>query len=107
MVYGAESGQAGLKKATALKPDIILLAICILDMSGLEVIEALSADSVTQRIPVIGIIDGDLSHIESETLKRNRNLISLEKKPIDLTKLLEMVEIGPTTRIEPEGWEGA
>ena len=52
-VETAEDGLKGLEKAKTVNPDIILLDIMMPNMSGLQVLDALKAEAVTQAIPVI------------------------------------------------------
>ena len=47
----AENSSTGLQKTAELKPDIILLDMCLPDMSGLEVLDALCGDPATRNIP--------------------------------------------------------
>ncbi|MCL2694330.1 MAG: response regulator [Oscillospiraceae bacterium] len=63
-VYPAKSGEAALKKAADVCPDLILLDIILPDMNGFEVLEKLKSDELTAQIPVI-IITG-LSNVEDE-----------------------------------------
>jgi diguanylate cyclase (GGDEF)-like protein len=54
-VYPAKSGEAALKKAAEIQPDLILLDIIMPDISGYEVLNRLKSDSSTAHIPVIFI----------------------------------------------------
>lgn len=49
----ATSGQEGLVKAVVDKPDAILLDVMMPDMDGLEVLQQLQANPLTQSIPVV------------------------------------------------------
>jgi len=53
--HGAGTGQEGIEKAKALKPDIILLDLILPDMDGLDVARRLRADEETERTPIIAI----------------------------------------------------
>lgn len=91
-VETAENGGEGLKKAAQLRPDIILLDMCMPDMNGLEVMEALCAGADTRDIPVIMITGSSLSDAEQDSLTTKRNFMLLEQKPANFTKLLEKIE---------------
>ena len=52
-VSTASSGLDGLAKAEAEQPDAILLDVMMPDMDGLETLQKLRANTVTQQIPVV------------------------------------------------------
>ncbi|OGZ04896.1 MAG: hypothetical protein A3C93_03800 [Candidatus Lloydbacteria bacterium RIFCSPHIGHO2_02_FULL_54_17] len=52
-VVTATTGNEGLAKAKAERPDIILLDVMLPDIGGFEVLEQLKADPATKPIPVI------------------------------------------------------
>jgi diguanylate cyclase (GGDEF)-like protein len=61
-VYTAKDGAAGVRKATELVPDLILLDIIMPDISGYEVLAMLKKQEATRMIPVIfitGLTSGD------------------------------------------------
>ena len=92
IVEAAENGRDGLKKAAALKPDVILLDLLMPGMNGLEVMEALCAGEATRDIPVIMLTGARLSDSERECLEAKRNFRLLEQKPADFRELLKKVE---------------
>lgn len=102
MVEVAKDGREGLKKAAELKPDIILLDMRMPDMSGVEVMEALCANSATRDIPVIIITGASLNDTEQNSLSHKRNFVSLEQKPADLNKVLRTIEATLHGMITPE-----
>ncbi|MCL1823983.1 MAG: diguanylate cyclase [Oscillospiraceae bacterium] len=63
-VYPAKSGEAALKRAADIIPDLILLDIIMPDMNGFEVLVQLKNDELTEHIPVIFITG--LSNAEDE-----------------------------------------
>ena len=52
-VISAESGEEGLRQATAKRPDLIVLDAMMPELDGLEVLHRLKQDAVTASIPVI------------------------------------------------------
>ncbi len=52
-VVEAANGKECIEKASVMSPDVILLDIMMPEMSGAEVLEALSSDPATKDIPVI------------------------------------------------------
>ena len=52
-VATATTGAAGIEKARALKPDVIVIDIGLPDMDGWEVIDTLAEDEGTRNIPVV------------------------------------------------------
>jgi len=49
----ANDGEAGLKQAGVLKPDLMLLDIMLPKLNGFEVLKSVKKDPATQAIPVI------------------------------------------------------
>ena len=49
----ATDGQAGVEKAMALKPDLILLDVLLPKMNGFDVLRALKAETAFQHTPII------------------------------------------------------
>ncbi|WP_088330011.1 diguanylate cyclase [Lacimicrobium sp. SS2-24] len=61
----AKNAQQGIRKATELKPDLILLDVVMPGMDGFEVMTMLQRDPATSDIPVIFITAlGDIQHEE-------------------------------------------
>jgi DNA-binding response OmpR family regulator len=52
-VFSAESGEEGLKQASAKRPDLIVLDAMLPELDGFEVLQRLKEDAATQSIPVI------------------------------------------------------
>jgi CheY-like chemotaxis protein len=69
-VLTAESGQEGLDKAFAEKPDLIYLDIKMPEMDGFEVLQRLRADPKTKEIPVVILSNFD----EQEMIERGLTL---------------------------------
>lgn len=51
----AEDGASGIHLAMLYKPDVILMDLNLPDMSGIEVIHHIKADSTLAHIPIIAI----------------------------------------------------
>jgi CheY-like chemotaxis protein len=51
----AEDGESGIKQATALLPDVLLLDMQLPDMSGLDVLKALRANGPTKGLRIIAL----------------------------------------------------
>ncbi len=65
----AFSGQEGLDRAQASKPDVIVLDLNMPGMSGFEVAEMLKRREETARIPIVVFTGRDLSAAERERLR--------------------------------------
>lgn len=52
-VSTAESGEEGIEKAKALKPDLILMDVVMPGLNGYQATRTLTRDDVTKDIPVI------------------------------------------------------
>lgn len=52
-IYLAKSGEAALKRATEVIPDLILLDVIMPDMGGFDVLARLKESGATRNIPVI------------------------------------------------------
>ena len=59
-------GEAGLAGVRNIKPDLVLLDLVIPKKTGMEVLQELKADTMTQAIPVIVIT----MNSDDETLKK-------------------------------------
>ncbi len=84
----AENGRAGLEKAAARKPDIILTDLLMPELGGLELLEALSEQGVA--VPVI-IITGN---IQESVRQRCLELgaAAVVNKPVRQEELLPAIE---------------
>ena len=64
-----QAGIDGLHKARLMEPDAILLDLGLPDMSGIEVLEALSASDKTRDIPVLVLTGSDTPDIHARALE--------------------------------------
>jgi len=66
----ATSGEAALRIAREAPPDLILLDVDMPGMTGFEVCEALKADPVLARVPVIFVTSHDTEAFEVRALRK-------------------------------------
>ena len=85
-VSGAANGRAGLERAVALRPDLILMDVSLPEMSGFEVTRRLKADPATGRIPVIFLTAHARREDEAEAQAAGGDGFAI--KPVDLEHLL-------------------
>lgn len=89
-VTTANGGEAGLKLARKIKPDLILLDIMMPDMSGTEVAEKLLEDPRTKNIPIIfmtAVVQKDEVAEEGGTMG-GREFIA---KPVEKDELIDRI----------------
>ncbi|PKM98880.1 MAG: two-component system response regulator [Elusimicrobia bacterium HGW-Elusimicrobia-3] len=89
----AGTGTEGLEKAARLNPDLILLDMMLPDMSGMEVMDKLSAEPATSRIPVIIVTGASLNESQRKDLGARENFMRLEEKPAGMTDLLKVIDL--------------
>jgi CheY-like chemotaxis protein len=89
-VLSATHGRAGIERARREQPDVILLDLQLLDMSGEEVTAALKADPATRAIPIVALSGG------TDQARRDRVLelgaSAFVAKPYQLPALIAVVE---------------
>jgi CheY-like chemotaxis protein len=85
----AETGKAGIQRATKDHPKIVILDLSLPDMTGVDVLSSLKANPETAAIPVIictASVDGDL---RNEVIKNGASEIFTKPViPKDLTSAL-------------------
>jgi len=89
-VTTANGGEAGLKLARKIKPDLILLDIMMPDMSGTEVAEKLLEDPRTKSIPIIfmtAVVQKD-EVAEEGGIMGGREFIA---KPVEKDELIDRI----------------
>ncbi len=80
-VVRAYRGSDAIELARQLHPDLILLDLMMPDVSGFDVVEALSRDAETSRIPILVLTAKQVTPQDRETLNRNpENVIHIVKK---------------------------
>ena len=89
-VSAASGGEEGLQKARSERPDLILLAVKMPDISGFDVWSRLKSDRATKNIPVIMVSDNGGS--ESVLKARNCGASDYMVKPVNLVTLLSKLK---------------
>jgi two-component system OmpR family response regulator len=89
-VITASNGQEGLEKATAQKPDLILLDTNMPVMNGHEMLERLRADPDLKTIPVIMLT----ARCEAQDIAAASSLgvSDYVTKPFDFTQLMDRIQ---------------
>lgn len=88
-VRTAHTGESGIEKALAFKPDVVLLDIGLPDIDGYEVAERLRDQGSLNGVPLIGI-----SGFSSEADKKRARLAGFDRyfiKPIPFKKLNDVL----------------
>jgi len=79
-VVRAYGGSDGIILARQLHPDLILLDLMMPDISGFDVVEALSRAPETARIPILVLTAKQVTPLDRATLNRNpENVIHIVK----------------------------
>jgi CheY-like chemotaxis protein len=68
IVVEAASGEEGILKARAERPDVILLDIALPDINGREVLRRLKSDPETKATPIVIVTSMRLERAEREQL---------------------------------------
>ncbi|MEO6154609.1 MAG: response regulator [Thermomonas sp.] len=80
-VVRAYGGNDAIELARKLIPDLILLDLMMPEVSGFDVVEALSRNPQTARIPILVLTAKQVTPLDLATLNRNpKNLIHIVKK---------------------------
>jgi len=85
------SGMAGVEKAKAFKPDLILLDIMMPFMDGYEVCEELKRVAQTKKTPVVFLTAKDAKSDEGRSFGSGGDMFI--KKPFSCERLLEIVKV--------------
>jgi CheY-like chemotaxis protein len=81
-VIEAGSGSEGLRIASDLKPDLIVLDVMMPDLSGFEVLSELKADPRTSKIPVIIHTSQPLTADDREALMAAAGIVAKRGQPV-------------------------
>lgn len=85
-VFGASDGETGLKLASELKPDVIVLDVMMPSMDGWSVLSKLKADSELMNIPVVM-----LTMVSDRSIGYALGASEYLSKPIDRSQLLSVL----------------
>jgi CheY-like chemotaxis protein len=86
----ATDGRSGLELVREARPELVLLDLHLPDVSGEEILEALSSDADTASIPVV-VVSAAASKGRVQRLQE-RGARAYLTKPIDLAELYEVVQ---------------
>jgi DNA-binding response OmpR family regulator len=86
----ALSCEDGLTKASARRPDVVLLDFCLPKMDGARFIEILRSDEMTKHTPVI-VMSAAPHNWVSERLPPDA-LVSTIDKPFDFSRLDSLID---------------
>src|SRR5688572_7593349 len=95
-----EDGNAGLERASAERPDLILLTIELPQMNGFLVCKKLKKNPETQNIPVVILSSEATEEIFEQHRKLRTRAEDYLRKPIDPNALIERIG-GLVTLAEP------
>jgi len=85
----AGSGEDGLEKAKAEKPDLVLMDVVMPGLNGFQATRKLKRDPATAQIPVIIVTTKDQDTDREWGLRQGANDYLV--KPVEATELLEKV----------------
>jgi CheY-like chemotaxis protein len=88
-VIQAENGTDALKKVLAEQPQLILLETTLQSMKGKEIFTTLQSNSLTAKIPVIGMSTRDYPEAEAQLL--DMGFFDFVAKPFNFLRLLARV----------------
>jgi len=91
-----QTGRGGLERVASMQPDLVLLDVCMPDISGFDVCRALKQDPGTTSIPVIFLTG------ETDTQQKINGLdlgaVDYITKPFDVAELLARVRAALRTK---------
>ncbi len=90
LVSNAPDGLAGITKAKAELPDLIILDLMMPKMNGYEVARRLKSDSLTSGIPILVLTAAVTKELDQKV--RETKAADCVTKPCDLDELLKKVK---------------
>lgn len=92
-VFTAEDGEAGLKKASEILPDLILMDVMMPKMAGIELARLLTAEEETRSIPVIVLTGSNMDKGTPELFKQERNVRHFLSKTAPIMDIVSVVKM--------------
>jgi two-component system cell cycle response regulator DivK len=89
-VETAADGAAGIARARALRPDLILMDMSLPEVDGWEATRQLKADEATRSIPIIALTSHAMAGDREQALAAGCD--DYDTKPVELPRLLEKIE---------------
>lgn len=89
-VIAAEGGEEGIRLAKAGRPDLVLLDLMMPDVTGFDVVEALRADAITQRVPIMVLTAKDLTEADKKQLNGHVSAV-LSRRSTGTADLLDQL----------------
>ncbi|SMF41750.1 response regulator [Desulfovibrio gilichinskyi] len=86
----ADNGVTGVRMAESDKPDLILMDVQLPHMNGVDATRALKSNSVTSKIPVIGVSAHSMRGDDAKML--NAGADGYISKPIDTRLLIKTIK---------------
>lgn len=96
-IFIAEDGFEGVKKATEILPDLILMDVMMPNVSGLEMVRMLTGEEETKRIPVIVLTGSHMGKGVPDLFKQERNVryfLSKTTPVMDIVAIVNKVLYG-------------
>jgi two-component system, cell cycle response regulator DivK len=89
-VHMATDGASGLRATKELKPDLVLLDIMMPQMSGMQVLDAMKGDPVTEQIPVM-VFTNLAGKQDAETVLGMGAVTCIHKSEVNPKQVAQMV----------------
>lgn len=86
----AQDAQAGIRLAWALRPDVILMDICLPGMSGLEATRIIKSNPTLRQIPIVAVTAHAMSGDQEKILEGGCE--GYLSKPFRMAELAQVVE---------------
>ena len=86
----AETGEEGVRLASELRPDLVLMDIQLPGMNGIEALARLRGDPTTRAIPVLAVTASAMTHDRQEIMAAGFD--GYQTKPISVRPFVEAVE---------------
>lgn len=89
--HGAGTGEAGLKKAAEIRPDVILLDVNLPDMQGWDICRKIREDQALGAVPIL-LISGQRKASEDVVEGLKAGADDYLPKPVSFPLLLEKIK---------------